>query len=132
MTITVTPAEGEAGKVTGGGSIPSSSGNGKANFGFNAKQKTAGPDGRLTYDSGSGGIGLKGRVTSLSIAGSTASFSGTCALGDGSLCTFQVDVEDNATSGAGSDRFAIEVFDATGATVHQADELLATGNIKVH
>lgn len=131
VTVTVNPGPtGGSGKVTGGGWIADSSADGKANFGFNAKSKPSGVDGRLTYDSGSGGVNVKGTASSLTISGNTAQFSGVCSY-TGGACTFRVTVEDNGEPGS-SDRFAIEVMNAAGATVHSADAILGGGNIQIH
>ncbi len=129
-TVTVTVNEttgGTGGKVTGGGTI-----SGGRNFGFNAKTKAAGVDGRITYDSGNGGINLRGTADALSIDGAEATFSGPCELDGSTPCTYTAVVEDNGEPGSGVDRFSIQVFDALGQLVHSADELLSGGNIQVH
>jgi len=132
VTVTVTPeqgGEGDGDKATGSGSIPSSTG-GTTRFGFNAKRKAAGADGRITYDRGSGGIGLSGTVAELTVDGSTATFSGPCTY-SGGTCSYRAVVEDHGEPGTG-DRFALEVRSATGAVVHSADSTLSSGNIRVH
>lgn len=128
VTVTVTAEGGGAGKTSGAGSIPSSAGT--ASFGFNAKQKAAGADGRVTYDRGSGGLDLSGTVGTLTVTGSSATFSGSCTYAGGS-CTYRVSVEDGGGSGTG-DRFAIEIRDLGGSLVHSADSGLSSGNIRVH
>ncbi len=134
-TVTVvvreTPVAGDV-KATGGGWIPADGGNAKASFGFNAQRKQGTARGRLTYDSGAHGLALKGTVSSLEVAGSSARFSGACTLGGTTPCTYEVDVEDNGEPGAGADLFTIRVFDAAGGLVHSARETLGGGNVQVH
>lgn len=134
-TVTVlvedtTPGTGH--KVTGGSWIPGG-GNGKANFGFNAKQ-TQGTKakGNLTYDSGKGGLSLKGDVETLEVSGIRGDFGGACTLQNSAACRFAVTVEDHGEPGTGSDRFHIRVFDSIGRLLHEADALLGGGNIQVH
>jgi Big-like domain-containing protein len=129
VTVTVQPPT--TGKVTGGGWVPAKTGNGKANFGFNAQQQT-GVKGRITFDDNSKGIGLKGVVNSLRITGSQADFSGTCSLSDGTQCNYSAHVEDRAEPGAGKDRFKIQIFNLSGAQLYATDQLLGGGNIQVH
>ncbi len=133
VTVTVNPAPTGNVEVTGGGWIPSASG-GKSNFGFNAqRQGAASATGRISYDSGNGGISLKGTVDALSITGSQATFSGPCERRDtGAACTYTADVEDNGEPGAGADRFTITVRDAGGSVIHTHTGILGGGNIQVH
>src|SRR2546425_5108765 len=67
--VTVTVQAPTTGKVTGGGWVPAKSGNGKANFGFNAEERTGGK-GRITFDGNTKGLGLKGVGNRLHIYGS--------------------------------------------------------------
>jgi len=65
-------------------------------------------------------------VTSLTITGNSAEFSGSC----GTSCTFTVDVQDNAEpDGSGKDVFAIRI---TGASPYTAGGVIRSGNIQVH
>jgi hypothetical protein len=117
-------------KVTGGGTIPVGDGEGK--FSLNAQSDGPTATGKLSYRASARAIVVKGTITAMRISGSEAELSGTCTLKDGSACTFTVNVEDNSESGAGADRFAITVFDATGRPIHEADGILTKGNIQIH
>ena len=133
VTVTVTPGQGGGGggdKASGAGSIPRPTGGGTVSFGFNAKRKAAGADGRITYDRGSGGLDLSGTVTALTVDGSMATFSGPCTY-SGGTCGYRAVVEDHGEPGT-NDRFALEVRSATGALVHSADSTLSSGNVQVH
>jgi hypothetical protein len=127
-------------KVEGGGWIADSNGtDGKASFGFNAEQKDAKPaKGRISFDNGKGGIGMKGTVERLVATGPTKAaksghgeLNGSCELRDGRRCTYAVQVDDNGEKGAGSDRFSIQIYDLTGTLIYQNSGLLGGGNIKV-
>jgi hypothetical protein len=132
VTVTVNPNPNtEGGKINGSGWVPST-GNGQAKFGFNAKSGAGSATGRLTFDSSNDGISLKGTINSLQITGNQADFSGTGTLADGRNVRFTVHVEDNGESGAGTDRFKIQIFDMTGAFLYGTDSLLGGGNIQVH
>lgn len=133
VTVTVTPGPGdEHGMVTGGGSIPESGSNGKANFGFNAQISNGVAKGRVTYDSNGAGISLKGSVDALRISGKQGDFSGTCELGDGTRCTYQIRVKDNAEPGTGKDQFRVQIFNLAGTLIHEREGVLSTGNIQIH
>jgi len=128
--VSVTVQAPTTGKITGGGWVAAKTGNGKANFGFNAQQQ-AGVKGRITFDDASKGVGMKGVVNSLSISGSQADFSGTCTLKDGTQCNYSAHVEDRAEPGAGKDRFKIQINSLSGALLYATDKLLGGGNIQV-
>lgn len=124
---------GEARKATGGGWIPDIGTDARANFGFNARFDGTNPAGHITYDANNGGISLKGNVLELFVSDFEASFSGTCTLKDGTACSYQADVEDNAEPGKGADSFAIRVFTSDGLVLlHSAGGLLGGGNIQIH
>src|SRR2546425_10686903 len=114
------------GKVTGGGVINVTGGT--ANFGFVAQRKTTdGPvSGNLNYLNHASGRHVHGPVTSLTIIGNLAEFSGPC----GTSCTFTVAVQDNAEpDGSGRDVFITTVIasppDVAGGPIR-------SGNIQVH
>ncbi len=123
------------GKTTGGGWIPDQgglpTGNGKANFGFNARRAGAEAWGHLTYHASNSGISLEGDVNEASVNDFDAEFSGSCTLSDGSSCTFFVEVQDAAEPGKGADRFRIRVTGPGGGVIHEADALLGGGNVQV-
>ena len=118
-------------KVNASGSI--ATGGGEATFHLNANAEESAPKGRLRYDAtAAGGTKLKGTVVTISFASATtATLRGSCALGDGAACSFEVIVEDLAQPGTGADRFGIRVLDAGGNEVHAAVGALTGGNIQI-
>jgi len=76
-------------------------------------------------------IGLKGSVSSFSVSGNTATFSGPCTLLDGSVCQYTLIIQDNADPGNGADSFTIRWTTAVGAS-SEISGLLTNGNIVVH
>jgi hypothetical protein len=131
VEVVPTPSAGEK-KVEGGGWIKdSNASDGKANFGFNAQQKgTNPPKGRISFDNGKGGIGMKGSVDTLDPKSGDGSFGGPCQLADGRACNYSVQVHDGGDK-ASSDTFAIQIYDLTGHVVYQNSGRLGDGNIKV-
>jgi hypothetical protein len=116
-----------AGAASGGGEIAVPGG--VASFGFNAARDTAGgpPTGQLEYHNHARSLNVHGvSITTLSISGKNASFSGSCTK-NGAPCTFTVIVEDNGEPGKGVDRFQIAVSGepTEGGTI-------AKGNVQVH
>src|SRR5439155_4341278 len=104
---TVVSPQTTPGKVTGGGVINVTGGT--ANFGFVAQRKiTGGPaSGNLNYLDHATKRHVHGPVTSLTITGNSAEFSGPC----GTSCTFTVAVQDNAEpDGSGKDVFTITIM----------------------
>ena len=64
------------------------------------------------------------------MAANAADFSGPCALGPKKTpCRFAAHAEDNGT-GAGSDRFRIQVYNTKGVLIHQSDGVLVSGDIR--
>jgi Big-like domain-containing protein len=128
--VTVEDQPTQASKVTGNGRI--AAGGGEASFHVNA-QAGKSPPGKISYDAGdAGGPELKGTVTELELlSDAAASLRGSCELGSGSACSFEVTVEDNGEPGAGVDRFSIRVFDGAGNLVHAAGGVLGKGNIEI-
>lgn len=121
---------GEPTRASGSGSIPL--GGGSASFAVNAHAGVTAPQGRIRYTAGSAGPRLQGVVLTTSFPSSTrAELTGSCELGDGSVCTYQAAVEDHGEPGKDRDRFAIRVFDAAGNLVHQADGALTAGHIRI-
>ena len=111
------------GKVTGGGTVSG----GSANFSFNVDRKSAGGPikGELRY-SNPGGTDIRSvNITSLTISGNTAFFSGSCT-NNGAPCMFTVQVQDNGEPGR-NDTFSIKVFDRP-----TEGGRLSGGNIQVH
>src|SRR5438876_1195938 len=104
---TVVSPQTTPGKVTGGGVINVTGGT--ANFGFVAQRKTTGgpASGNLNYLDHATKRHVHGPVTSLTIIGNSAEFSGPC----GDSCTFTVAVQDNAEpDGSGKDVFTITIM----------------------
>jgi PKD repeat protein len=125
IEVTSAPEPGEQ-KVTGAGWIPISSN--KANFGFNVTKKSLSPpSGDLKYDDKAGKVKVQSEgISSLSITGNSATFSGPCTVNKASGFTCTVDVIDNGEAGS-SDFFRIRVSNGydRGAT-------LGGGNIKIN
>ncbi|MBI4168864.1 MAG: cadherin-like domain-containing protein [Acidobacteria bacterium] len=125
VTVTEAPVPGEQ-KATGGGWI--SSGNSRANFGFNATRSLAGQtSGHLTYDDKGAKVKVMSEsISSLVLTGNKATFSGSCTVNKKSGFTFTVEVTDEGEPGT-SDTFTIRLSNgyATGGT-------LGGGNIQIH
>jgi hypothetical protein len=122
---TVVSPQTTTGKVTGGGVIDVIGGT--ANFGFVAQRKTTGgpATGNLNYLDHASGRHVHGPVTSLTIIGNVAEFSGPC----GTSCTFTVAVQDNAEpDGSGKDVFTITVI---ASPPYVAGRTIRSGNIQV-
>lgn len=138
-------------KVTGGGSInvpddptetdPDATGNGRANYGFNAQPGGAGApaSGNFNYVNHviNGNLHVNGPVTDVDVVAlntdgtpKTARFSGTCTqlVAD---CTFSVMVEDNGEP-ARDDQFGVTI--AAGGEVLEARTMrvVRNGNIQFH
>jgi len=120
------PARPKENKATGGGSIPI--GGDRAHFGFNAsRQGTAAPTGNLSYDDKGGHVKvLSESITSLTVTGNRATFSGACSVNKVSGFTFTVDVIDNGDPGS-NDFFRIRL-----STAYEKSGTLSSGNIQVH
>jgi hypothetical protein len=132
VTVFVQDTTSTPGKVTGSGWIPGTGGTGKSNFGFNAQSQGGSASGHINYDSSNGKVSLTGDVDSLTMSGISADFSGPCTMDKKSTpCRYAVHVEDHAEPGKNADRFRIQIYDARGNLVHQADALLGGGNIQV-
>src|SRR5438876_646507 len=122
---TVVSPQTTPGKVTGGGVINVTGGT--ANFGFVAQRKTTGgpASGNLNYLDHATKRHVQGPVTSLTITGNSAEFSGPC----GTSCTFTVAVQDKAEpDGSGKDMFYITV----NSPAYRAGGVIRSGNIQVH
>jgi hypothetical protein len=122
--------EGCPGKVTGGGEVEVPGG--VANFGFVAQIKATGetPSGSLEYYNHARALNVHSlSIQTLSVAGSTATFSGECRKNGVTPCTFSVTVEDNGEPGRDVDRFTILVSDepVEGGTLP-----ILRGNIQIH
>ncbi|MCI0581368.1 MAG: tandem-95 repeat protein, partial [Chloroflexi bacterium] len=132
VVVLVEPGPSELVKVSGAGWIPDGAG-GKAHFGFNADSTEPPPSGRITYESQAANLKLKGTVSSVTLVSPTeAQFSGSCQLKNGAPCTYSTEVEDHGEPGAAADRFQIQVFNALGQPIHEAEGLLGGGNIQIH
>jgi PKD repeat protein len=125
VEVVAQPPAGEQ-DATGGGWIGAGGGD-KANFGFHAKRKgVEAPSGHLTYDDKPGHVKvLSESITSLTVSGNQATFTGTCSVNKVSGFTFTVEVVDNGEPG-GSDTFRIRLSNG-----YQAAGTLGGGNIQV-
>ena len=112
-------------KVTGGGRIDVTGGS--ANFGFEVRQTKSGRlKGELQYENHKSGMIVRiKRITSLVVAGQTATFTGTGMM-NGQPGSFTVTVMDQGESGR-NDRFSLTVVG--GST---AEGPLRSGNIQIH
>ncbi len=111
-------------KITGAGWIPISTE--KGNFGFNASRKgIAAPTGSLTYGDKLNKVKVQSEgVSSFSISGNTATFSGPCTINKVSGFTYTVEVVDNGEPGSG-DSFRIRLSNG-----YDRGGMLGGGNIK--
>jgi hypothetical protein len=133
VTVFVSDTTSTPGKVTGGGWIPGTGGNGKSNFGVNGQLQKGAASGHVNYDSSNGAVSLSGEVETLTVSGTSGDLSGPCTMDKKSTpCRYSLHVEDKGEPGTGKDRFRILVYDSRGNIVHQADALLGGGNIQVH
>ena len=117
-------------QAEGNGSVSDGAG-GKNGFSFLAQSQQGHVGGEIDYASDSSGVDLTGTVEVLQMAANAADFSGPCTLGAKKTpCRFAVHAEDNATPGAGSDRFRIQVYNVKGILIHQTDGTLLDGDIR--
>ncbi len=117
-------------QAEGNGSVSDGAG-GKNGFSFLAQSQQGHTGGEIGYASDSSGVDLTGTAEVLQMAANAADFSGPCTLGTKKTpCRFAVHAEDNATPGAGSDRFRIQVYNVKGVLIHQADGTLLDGDIR--
>lgn len=125
VEVTAPPQPGKQ-QVSGGGYIPK--GGDKAHFAFNVKKKSNGsPSGHLKYDDKAGKVKVDSKgITSLTITGNRATFSGPCTVNKASGFTFTVDVIDNGEPGSN------DFFRITLSNGYEASGTLAGGNIKIH
>jgi Zn-dependent metalloprotease len=121
IEVTQAPEPGTQ-EVTGGGWIPV--GGDKGNFGFNAKRKSGQVSGHLNYHEGKMKVQSEG-ITSLSITGNRATFSGPCKVNKASGFSCTIDVIDNGEPGS-SDFFRIRISDG-----YDRSGTLGGGNIKI-
>jgi hypothetical protein len=105
---------------------------GRANFGFNAKYKSAVATGHLEFQYKDGGIDMKSQsIDWLVISSVSAQFEGTATIkGRSGEFKFRVNCTDG---GDKADKFTIKIWNANGELVYKAlNQDLAGGNIKVH
>ena len=119
-------------KVTGGGFVID---DGRTSFGFVAKSTGSGLAGQIQVRA-PGKHKLHGStVTSLVVAGNTATWSGTGRWDGVDGATFTVTVVDNRNGGGKKgtpDTISITIRNADGSIVHSATGALKGGNITVH
>ena len=100
---------------------------GFANFGFVDQNGANGPSGQLEYQNHARNLNVHSiSITSVSISGNSATFSGTCTKNGAGVFTFTVNVQDNGEPGT-SDQFIIMVQGepTEGGTITK-------GNIQIH
>ena len=130
LTPTATPVPGAPGKVTGGGSIGSETGNERATFGLtvNYDRGSLVPKGNLNYIDHVTGMHLSSTALEmLVIDGSYAWFTGTATLESGQVVWFKVEIRDVNRQGA-TDWFKISIP----ALGYEASGDLTGGNITIH
>ena len=128
-------------KVTGGGWIIAEVTNtppdlnDKKTFGFNVQMvSTEQYKGELQYvDHDFGYVVHSTSIDSLTISvdGTTASFTGSCRVNGVKGYSFTVNVEDNGEPGVGVDRFQISI-NGPGLNYYTDNPLLSGGNIQIH
>ncbi len=125
VTVPEPDPEGEAGKVTGGGQIASSSGD--VTFGFNAQGQKKNLKGNANVvDHGTGQHIKATTVTSVLISGNTATIEAGCRIDDGPETACTIYVVDRAEPGRFLDEFHIQMAGySEGGTLTQ-------GNIKIY
>jgi hypothetical protein len=131
VTITVVAVVQSVGKTTGSGEINVFNPNGVSSFGFNVQRQVAGGpiSGSLNYYNNARSLNVVSTsLTSLTINGNTATFSGACTK-NGLSCTFTVTVVDNAEPGKNADKFTISV---SGEPVEGNTAAITKGNVQVH
>ena len=113
-------------KATGGGWIAASGK--KAHFGFEAERTgSSAATGHLTYEDKAASLKvLSESITSLTVSGNRATFTGTCSVDKVPGFTFTVEVVDNGESGS-SDTFRIRLSNG-----YERSGTLGGGNIQVH
>ncbi len=127
--VTVSPAAGA--KVTGGGWVTAP---GRSSFGFNAMPAAGGFGGQFQLRAPNKGTFHANTVSSLTVSGKTATWSGSGSWKGTSGYTFTAVVVDNGTPGKGKDTISIVVRSAAGAVVYSTGGQLTLkgGNITVH
>ena len=124
--------EDAAAKVTGGGFVTSP---GRVSFGFNAKSTPTGPTGQLQLRSGGRDRFHGSTVTSLTVQGSTATWSGAGRWNGVEGATFTVTATDHRSGGprrgSSADTLSVQVRTASGAVVLTASGELKGGNLTV-
>jgi hypothetical protein len=128
VSLTITPAAQTTGKVTAAGEIAVTGGT--ASFGMSIKRTVAGGPvtGQLTFDIPARNLTVSSTgISSLTVSGSTARFSGTCTKNASTPCTFAVTVQDFGEPGKGRDTIDVLVSDEP-----RAQGALTTGNVKIH
>jgi hypothetical protein len=119
-----------SGKFTGGGQVAALTA-GTGTFGFNARNTGAGTaSGHFNWVNHLSGCHIEGPVSTLSVCGNTATFSGTCS--GNTVCTsFTVKVTDKGEPGAGKDTINITIAGACAGTA-PGEQPIMNGNIQSH
>lgn len=131
----------DAGSVTGGGTIAPASG--RANFGFNAKYQNDQPVGQTQFQFQGGKLNFHSTAYDwLVVADGFAVYEGKGTINRTGSYVFRVVVTDARVTGAASDTFRIQIWDADGAVVYDAEPggdafalpalALSGGNIAIH
>jgi uncharacterized repeat protein (TIGR01451 family) len=125
----VEPPSTESAKVTGGGSIPLTTGD-SGTFGLAGTISSAGvPSGNVEYQDHDTGMNVKAtRITSVVVTGTHAQVFGKATINGSGSFDFVVDVDDIAESGVNVDTFSIKLSNGYVA----GPRVLNNGNIQVH
>lgn len=117
-------------RITGGGQVPGNGGSGVASFGLNIRADANGASGTMNVkDHGTGQHIKLISINSVTVSGNHVTVVGTCSIGSSPAESCQIDAEDNAGPGAGTDVFRLKVG---GGTSYSGGGTLTRGNVQVH
>jgi hypothetical protein len=117
-------------RVAGGGQVPGNGGSGLASFGLNVRADASGASGSMNLkDHGTGQHVKLVSVDSVTVSGNHVTIEGACRIGSGPAESCQIDAEDNAEPGAGTDQFQLEVG---GGATYSGGGTLNRGNVQIH
>jgi len=115
-------------RVTGGGQVPGNGG--VASFGLNIRADASGASGNMNVkDHGTGQMIKLVLVRSVTVSGNHVTITGRCRIGNGDVELCQIDAEDNAEPGAGTDELQLKVG---GGASYSGGGTLNRGNVQIH
>jgi hypothetical protein len=118
-------------RVSGGGQVPGSGGNGTASFGLNARDDGTTASGRINVkDHGTGQHIKSVTIDSVVVVGDEVFIAGTCKVNNGPTQSCEAVAIDRAEPGAGQDEFHIDV--GPSGSSYSGGGVLSRGNIQVH